>query len=51
MSNFEALFDYVQEVSGKLLSEGDKHLLTVISNSENFVNGNTSYRKETYAST
>ena len=29
MSNFEALFDYVQEVSGKLLSEGDKHLLTV----------------------
>ena len=29
MSNFEALFDYVQEVSGKLLSEGDKNLLTV----------------------
>jgi CRP-like cAMP-binding protein len=27
MSNFEAFFDYIQEISGKLLSEGDKHLL------------------------
>jgi len=27
MSNFEALFDYIQEISGKLLSEEDKHLL------------------------
>ena len=27
MSNFEALFDYIQETSGKLLSEDDKHLL------------------------
>jgi CRP-like cAMP-binding protein len=27
MSNFEALFDYIQEVSGKLLSEDDKLLL------------------------
>lgn len=27
MSNFEALFDYVQEISGKLLSEDDKYLL------------------------
>ncbi len=27
MSNFEALFDYIQEISGKLLSENDKHLL------------------------
>ncbi|MCR8561592.1 Crp/Fnr family transcriptional regulator [Mucilaginibacter sp. BJC16-A38] len=27
MSNFEALFDYIQEISGKLLSEDDKHLL------------------------
>jgi CRP-like cAMP-binding protein len=29
MSNFEALFDYIQKISGKLLSEDDKHLLTV----------------------
>ena len=29
MSNFEALFDYIQEISGKLLSEDDKHLLMV----------------------
>ncbi|MDB5145635.1 MAG: Crp/Fnr family transcriptional regulator [Mucilaginibacter sp.] len=28
MSNFEAFFDYIQEISGKLLSEEDKHLLT-----------------------
>ena len=28
MSNFEALFDYIQKISGKLLSEDDKHLLT-----------------------
>lgn len=28
MSNFEAFFDYIQEISGKLLSEDDKHLLT-----------------------
>jgi CRP-like cAMP-binding protein len=27
MSNFEAFFDYIQQISGKLLSEGDKHLL------------------------
>ncbi len=27
MSSFEALFDYVQEISGKLLSENDKSLL------------------------
>ncbi|SHN36220.1 Crp/Fnr family transcriptional regulator [Mucilaginibacter sp. OK098] len=27
MSNFEALFDYIQEISGKLLSEDDKRLL------------------------
>ena len=27
MSNFEAFFDYIQEISGKLLSEDDKHLL------------------------
>jgi CRP-like cAMP-binding protein len=27
MSNFEALFDYIQEISGKLLSVDDKHLL------------------------
>jgi len=27
MSNFEALFDYIQEISGKQLSENDKHLL------------------------
>ncbi|MDQ0595253.1 CRP-like cAMP-binding protein [Chryseobacterium ginsenosidimutans] len=27
MSNFEVLFDYIQEISGKLLSEEDKHLL------------------------
>lgn len=27
MSNFEALFGYIQEISGKLLSEDDKHLL------------------------
>ena len=27
MSNFEAFFDYIQEISGKLLSEEDKHLL------------------------
>ena len=29
MSNFEAFFDYIQEVSGRLLSENDKQLLTV----------------------
>ena len=29
MSNFEGFFDYIQEVSGKLLSENDKQLLTV----------------------
>ena len=29
MSNFEAFFDYIQEISGKLLSEDDKHLLMV----------------------
>jgi len=29
MSNFEAFFDYIQKISGKLLSEEDKHLLTV----------------------
>jgi CRP-like cAMP-binding protein len=28
MSNFEVFFDYIQEISGKLLSEEDKHLLT-----------------------
>jgi len=28
MSNFEAFFDYIQEISGKLLSADDKHLLT-----------------------
>jgi len=28
MSNFEAFFDYIQKISGKLLSEDDKHLLT-----------------------
>ncbi|WP_428231900.1 Crp/Fnr family transcriptional regulator [Flavobacterium sp.] len=28
MSNFEVFFDYIQEISGKLLSEDDKHLLT-----------------------
>lgn len=28
MSNFEAFFDYIQEISGKLLSEDDKYLLT-----------------------
>jgi len=27
MSNFAALFDYIQEISGKLLSEDDRHLL------------------------
>lgn len=27
MSNFEAFFDYIQQISGKLLSEDDKHLL------------------------
>jgi len=27
MPNFEALFDYIQEISGKLLSADDKHLL------------------------
>ncbi len=27
MSSFEVLFDYIQEISGKLLSENDKHLL------------------------
>jgi CRP-like cAMP-binding protein len=27
MSNFEVLFNYIQEISGKLLSEDDKHLL------------------------
>jgi len=27
MPNFDALFDYIQEISGKLLSEDDKHLL------------------------
>ncbi|TDO24621.1 Crp/Fnr family transcriptional regulator [Pedobacter duraquae] len=27
MSNFQAFFDYIQEISGKLLSEDDKHLL------------------------
>jgi len=27
MSNFEALFDYIQEISGQALSEDDKHLL------------------------
>jgi CRP-like cAMP-binding protein len=27
MSNFEAFFDYIQEISGKLLSENDMHLL------------------------
>ncbi|MBB5621335.1 CRP-like cAMP-binding protein [Pedobacter cryoconitis] len=29
MSNFEVFFDYIQEISGKLLSENDKHLLMV----------------------
>jgi len=28
MSNFESFFDYIQEISGKLLSEDDKSLLT-----------------------
>ena len=28
MSNFEAFFDYIQEISGKQLSEEDKQLLT-----------------------
>lgn len=28
MSNFESFFDYIQEISGKLLSEDDKQLLT-----------------------
>ncbi|WP_214073466.1 Crp/Fnr family transcriptional regulator [Mucilaginibacter sp. dw_454] len=27
MADFEAFFDYIQEISGKLLSEDDKHLL------------------------
>jgi CRP-like cAMP-binding protein len=27
MSNFEALFNYIQKTSGKMLSEDDKHLL------------------------
>ncbi|GAA4323191.1 Crp/Fnr family transcriptional regulator [Mucilaginibacter gynuensis] len=27
MSNFEAFFDYIQQISGKLLSDDDKHLL------------------------
>jgi CRP-like cAMP-binding protein len=27
MSSFETFFDYIQEISGKLLSEDDKHLL------------------------
>jgi CRP-like cAMP-binding protein len=27
MHNFESLFEYIQEISGKLLSEDDKHLL------------------------
>lgn len=27
MSNFETFFDYIQKISGKLLSEEDKHLL------------------------
>jgi len=27
MTNFEVLFNYIQEISGKLLSEDDKHLL------------------------
>ena len=27
MAGFEALFDYIQEISGKLLSEDDRHLL------------------------
>jgi CRP-like cAMP-binding protein len=29
MSNFEAFFDYIQKISGKVLSEDDMHLLTV----------------------
>ena len=29
MPNFEAFFDYIQKISGKLLSEDDKHLLSV----------------------
>jgi len=29
MSNFEAFFDYIQKISGKLLSEEDKDLLTI----------------------
>lgn len=29
MSGFEAFFDYIQEISGKLLSDDDKHLLMV----------------------
>ncbi len=29
MSNFEVFFDYIQKISGKLLSEDDKHLLTI----------------------
>jgi CRP-like cAMP-binding protein len=29
MSNFETFFDYIQEISGKLLSESDKELLMV----------------------
>ncbi|WP_184548163.1 Crp/Fnr family transcriptional regulator [Mucilaginibacter sp. FT3.2] len=29
MANFEALFNYIQEISGKQLSDDDKHLLTV----------------------
>jgi len=29
MSNFETFFDYIQNISGKQLSEDDKHLLTV----------------------
>jgi len=28
MSNFEAFFDYIQKISGKVLSEDDKQLLT-----------------------
>jgi len=27
MANFEAFFDYIQDISGKLLSDDDKHLL------------------------
>lgn len=27
MVNFEVFFDYIQDISGKLLSDDDKHLL------------------------